>query len=171
MQDILDVIKSRRSIRIYRRGEKVPDDLLRKVLEAGLWSPTGSNVQPWEFIVVREEANLKRVKALTPGIFDDPPVIIVLCVNRERAREGGPQGEAMALMDVAMAAQNMMLEAHSLGLASCPVLSFSKEGLKELLEIPENVDPVLMLTLGYPGEHPKPPKRRSLEEVVHYERF
>lgn len=171
MQDLLDTVKSRRSIRIYRKGEKVPDEILRRVLEAGLWSPTGSNVQPWEFIVVRDESNLKRVKALTPGIFDDPPVIVVLCINKKRARKGGPQGEVMALMDVAMAAQNIMLEAHSLGLGSCPVLSFSRDGLKELLEIPDHVEPVLMLTIGYPGERPEPPRRRSLEEVVHYERF
>ena len=169
--DLLKIIKTRRSIRAYKKGAKIPRELLTKVLEAGLWSPTASNIQPWEFVVVSEEYNIRRVRALSPGIFSDPSAIIVLAINRERAKKGGPLGPEIALMDLAMAAQNMMLEAHYLGLGSCPVLSFSTEGIKELLEMPENIDPVLMLTLGYPAESPSPPKRRSLEEVVHYEKY
>ncbi len=170
-QDLLEIIKTRRSIRAYKKDAKIPSELLEKVLEAGLWSPTSSNVQPWEFIVVKEKANLMKVKALSPGIFGYPDAIIILAVNKERAKRGGPRGAEIALMDLAMAAQNMMLEAHYLGLGSCPVLSFSKEGIKELLETPEQVEPALMLTLGYPAESPSPPKRRSLDEVVHYEKY
>jgi len=74
-------------------------------------------------------------------------------------------------MDVAMAAQNMILAAYSLGIGSCPVASFNKAAVRELLEIPEHVEPVLIVSLGYPEEWPRPPARRSLEEVVHYERY
>ena len=61
----------------------------------------------------------------------------------------------------------MMLAAYSLGIGSCPIASFNKKALKELLDIPEHVDPVLMISLGYPTEWPIPPSRRPLEEVVH----
>jgi len=70
-----------------------------------------------------------------------------------------------------MAAQNMMLLAYSLGIGSCPVVSFSKTALKELLNIPEHVDPVLILSFGYPEFWPKPPKRRPLGEVIHVEEY
>jgi nitroreductase len=74
-------------------------------------------------------------------------------------------------MDVAMAAQNMMLAAYSLGIGSCPIASFNKTAVKELLDIPEHVDPILMVSLGYPDRWPEPPRRRPLEEVVHYGKY
>lgn len=77
----------------------------------------------------------------------------------------------MAIMDISMAAQNMMLMAYSLGIGSCPVASFNKTALKELLNIPEEVGPVLLISLGYPEFWPKPPRRRPLEEVVHVEEY
>jgi nitroreductase len=95
----------------------------------------------------------------------------VLCVNRKRAERAGKMGEESALMDVSMAAQNMMLAAYSMGIGSCPVLSFNKVALKELLDIPEHVEPVLILAFGYPRFWPKAPKRRPLKEVVHFERY
>jgi len=95
----------------------------------------------------------------------------VLCINRRRAERAGKLGEESALMDVSMAAQNMMLAAYSMGVGSCPVLSFNKAALRELLDIPEHVEPVLILTFGYPKFWPKPPRRRPLEEVVHVERY
>jgi len=97
--------------------------------------------------------------------------LIVLCINKKRAEKGGRAGESTALMDVSMAAQNMMLMAYSLGIGSCPIVSFNKMALKELLDVPEYVEPVLIISLGYPEFWPKPPKRRSLKEVVHVEKF
>jgi len=97
--------------------------------------------------------------------------LIVVCINKERSRKAGRLGENIALMDVSMAAQNMMLMAYSLGIGSCPVASFNKMALKELLNIPEEVEPVLLISLGYPEFWPKPPRRRPLREVVHVEEY
>ncbi len=169
IKDLLEIIKSRRSVRNYLPGKPIPEEALRKILQAGIWSPSGSNIQPWEFILLSDENNIENVIALSPGIFSKPSAIVILCVNRERAKKGGAAGEVMALMDIAIAAQNIMLEAHFLGIGSCPVMSFSKAGIKELLNIPEHVEPVLMITLGYPAEKPLPPRRRSFEDVMHLE--
>lgn len=166
---VRDVIKGRRSVRSFR-DEHIPEEHLRFVLEAGVWAPSGGNAQPWEFVVVREKSTIEKIKLFSPGLFGNPDVIVVLCVNKRRVR-GGKHEELIALMDVAMAAQNMMLAAYSLGVGSCPIASFNKSAIKELLEIPEHVDPVLMLSLGYPDEWPKPPKKRPLEEVTHYEKY
>ena len=114
---------------------------------------------------------IEKIKLISPGLFGTPTALVVLCINTERAKRGGRLGENIALMDVSMAAQNMMLVAYSMGIGSCPIVSFSKLALKELLDIPESIDPVLILSFGYPELWPKPPKRRPLKEAVHVEKF
>jgi len=168
--EVMEAIRGRRAVRRFT-GEKVSLEDMKKILEAGIWAPSGSNVQPWEFVLVMDEDNVERVKMLSPGLFGNPSALVVLCVNRKRAERAGKMGEESALMDVSMAAQNMMLAAYSMGIGSCPVLSFNKAALRELLDIPEHVEPVLILTFGYPKFWPKAPRRRPLEEVVHFERY
>ncbi|AEC51392.1 putative protein nitroreductase [Pyrococcus sp. NA2] len=168
--EIMDVIKGRRAVRKFK-DKQIPLEDLKKILEAGIWAPSGSNIQPWEFILVTEKDMIEKIKLVSPGLFGNPSALVILCINKERAKRGGRLGELMALMDISMAAQNMMLMAYSLGIGSCPVVSFNKTALKELLDIPEHVEPVLMLIFGYPEFWPKPPKRRPLEEVVHVGKF
>jgi nitroreductase len=169
MVGVLEAIKGRRSVRSFRDG-RIPEDHLKVVLEAAVWAPSGSNAQPWEFVVVRDRSTVEKIKLFSPGLFGDPDTLVVLCVNRERIKGRGPK-ELVAVMDVAMAAQNMMLAAYSLGIGSCPIASFNKTAVKELLDIPEHVDPILMVSLGYPDRWPEPPRRRPLEEVVHYGKY
>jgi len=167
---MLEVIKGRRSIRDFCDKE-LPDEHLRLVLEAGIWAPSGSNLQPWEFVLVKDRDLLEKVKLFSPGLFGRPAAIIVVCINRKIAEKAGKMGEFMSLMDVSMAAENMMLMAYALDIGSCPVASFNKMAVKELLDLPAHVEPALIITLGYPKEIPKPPRRRPLEEVVHVDRF
>jgi len=167
--DVLEAIRGRRSVRRFREG-RVPDEHLRLILEAATWAPSAGNAQPWEFVVVRDRSTIEKVKMFSSGLSGDPDTLVVVCLNRRRVRGRGSH-EVIAIMDVAMAAQNMMLAAYSLGIGSCPVASFSKAAVRELLEIPEHVEPVLIVSLGYPEEWPRPPARRPLEEVVHYERY
>lgn len=170
--DILKIIKGRRCVRRFRDGrEEIPDEYIHKILEAGIWAPSAGNIQPWEFVVVRDRDKIDKIKLVSPGLFGDPSAIIVVCINLERARKGGKGGEVMAIMDASMATQNMMLMAYSLGIGSCPIASFSKTAVKELLDIPDHIEPVLLITLGYVDVWPNPPKRRPLEEVVHYEGY
>ena len=168
--EFFNIIKGRRAVRRFREGS-IPKEDLMKILEAGIWAPSGSNIQPWEFIVVMNKETIEKIKLISPGLFGNPVTVIIICINKERSKKAGKLGETMAIMDISMAAQNMMLMAYSLGIGSCPIVSFSKIAVKELLEIPEYVEPVLMVSLGYPEFWPKPPKRRPLEEVVHVEKF
>mgnify|MGYP001773148293 CR=1 FL=1 len=171
-EEILKVIMGRRCVRSFRDGGiEIPEEHIAKILEAGIWAPSAGNIQPWEFIVVRNRDMIEKIKLVSPGLFGDPAAVIVICINMERARRGGKAGERMAVMDISMAAQNMMLTAYSLGIGSCPIASFSKTGVKELLDIPDTVEPVLLITLGYPTQWPNPPERRPLKEVVHYEKY
>ncbi|MBC7334455.1 MAG: nitroreductase family protein [Actinobacteria bacterium] len=168
--ELMEIIKGRRSIRGFRE-ENIPKENLLKILEAGIWAPSGSNIQPWEFVLITDKKTIEKIKLISPGLFGNPAALIVVCINKERSKKAGKLGETMALMDVSMAAQNMMLMAYSLGIGSCPIASFNKTGIRELLDIPEYVEPVLIVSLGYPEFWPKPPKRRPLKEVVHVEEY
>jgi len=73
--------------------------------------------------------------------------------------------------EAAMAVQNMLLMAYSLGFGSCPVASFSKAGIKELLELPDHIYPILLVALGFPDQQPVPPQRKELSRITFWERY
>ena len=168
--ELMEIIKGRRSIRRHEDKDIAIEDV-KKILEAGIWAPSGSNLQSWEFVVVLDRETIEKIKMISPGLFGNPAMLIIGCINMERAKKGGKIGYSMAVMDVSMAFQNMMLMAYSLGIGSCPVASFNKIAIKELLDIPDHVDPILIVTFGYPKSWPKPPRRRPLSEVMHLDRF
>jgi len=170
--DILDVIKTRRSVRSFT-AEPVPDEILKKLVEAGCWAPTGSNMQAWVFVVIRNKEKIKKLQRFSPGLFVAPPAVIAVCADRERAfAKCGEMGrDFISLFDVAMAVQNIMLLAHSMGLGTCVLRSFDQKAYQILLELPDHVVPELLVTVGYPGHVPKAPARRPLEEVMYFERW
>lgn len=163
---ILETIVTRRSIRKYRDRD-IEEDKIEKIVEAALWAPSAGNMQPWVFIVVGERKNRENLKAVSPGMFDLPGVIVAICRDMEIARRTG--NELLSLMDVSMATQNILLETHELGLGACPIKSFNQKAVQKLLDLPESIIPELLVSIGYPDEAPSPPKRR--EETVYFERY
>jgi nitroreductase len=161
---------NRRSIRKFTKKE-TPEDILKEILEAGIWAPSGSNAQPWRCILVRN--SIDKIKMFSPGLFGDPSVLIVICSDRAKAEDEQGRGlgiDPVVFIDIGAAAQNMMLQACELGLGSCPVRSFNQKALQALLDLPDDIVPELILALGYPDEKPQAPPRRSLEDTVCYER-
>lgn len=170
--DVLELIKARRSVRSFT-DEAVSDDVLSQLVEAGCWAPSGSNAQAWQFVVLRDRDQMKKVLRFSPGLFQVPPAMIFVCVDRDRAlAKGGEMGrDVMSLFDVAMAAQNMMLLAHAMGLGSCVLRGFDQKAVQVLLELPDQITPELLIIVGYPKVVPKAPRRRPLKEVMHFERW
>ncbi|AGK62009.1 Nitroreductase [Archaeoglobus sulfaticallidus PM70-1] len=165
MTSFFEVILKRRSIRKFR-DQEVEEDKIRKIVEAGIWAPSAGNMQPWVFVVVRNKKNIEKIKAMSPGMFDLPAVIIAVCRDMGLA---GNFEENISIFDVAMAAQNMLLMACDLGLGACPVRSFNQKAVQVLLDLPEHIVPELLVTLGYPDESPSPPERRK--GVVFLEKY
>jgi nitroreductase len=208
MDDLLKLMKTRRSIRRYKE-KHIPDELVEKLIEAGRWSPSGDNGQPWRFIIVRDpetkkilakiaaegsgrrftaeyltgrmqerfeglkdpDKKEKAFKKLTSGevssFLANAPVIIVVCAKLDVWD---------VLIDAAMATQNMLLMAHSLGLGSCVVVapvSDMRDDIKvmKLLKIPHGYKVFAPVAIGYPDESPNPRPRLSLEEIIFYEEF
>jgi nitroreductase len=160
---VLEIIKSRRSIRSFMETP-IPPDVLSSLLEAARWAPSGSNNQPWAFVVVQEPANIRKVKMFSPGLGGDPVALLIVCSDQSVEA-------STAIMDVSMATQNVMLAAEEMGLGSCCVRSLNQKALQLLLSLPSHMVPELTISLGYPAETPRVPSRRPIEEIVHWEEY
>jgi albonoursin synthase len=147
---VLETIRSRRVTRAFDERPVVDEALLR-VLEAGRWATSGGGrrIHPW--LVVRDPRTIARLRAVTPGMFSSPPVVIVICTDAERAAAELVQLEhdRTTWIDIGTAAMNMMVAAHALGLGSCPVTSFSHGAAGVVLGLPSTVEPELFLLLGH----------------------
>lgn len=172
--NVLEAIKGRRSIRAFK-SQDVSAEIVEKLIDSARWAPSAGNIQPWEFIIVRDP-KIKRelVKAaLNQTFIKEAPVVIVACADEDRSFQGyGIRGKNLyCIQDTAAAIQNIHLTAYSLGLGTCWVGAFREEEAMEVLKIPRGVRPVAIIPVGYSAEYPQPRGRRSINQIVHYETF
>jgi nitroreductase len=167
--ELWNAIKGRRSVRSFT-GEPVSRETLEKLLEAAIWAPSGGNAQTWRFTVIDQPGAIRQIKLVSPGLLGDPAAVIAVCQDMPRARAaGGALGETtLAPIDAAMAAQNLLLVAHAEGLGTCTIASFHHKGIARLLRLPVGVEPVLLISVGWPAEMPAAPARRR-DGVFHFE--
>lgn len=157
-ESLMEAIKGRRSVRRYKK-EPVPMEKLMLLVEAARWGPSAGNSQPWEFLLINDKDVVDALRTVSPGWLFEAPALIVMCINRRRETD-------WSYFDVGAAMQNILLCAHSLGLGCCPIGSFVVEVLMELLDIPDHLKPVLLITVGRPDEEPPATTRLSLEELI-----
>lgn len=146
-----ELIKHRHSIRSYK-SDAVPDELLQQVLEAARLAPTACNLQPFHIIVVSSEEQHAALSTAYPrDWFNEAPLHIVLCVEREKAWKRKQDQWNGAEVDAAIAMDHMILAATELGLGTCWIAAFDPDIVHEVLNLPEEIDPLLITPLGYPG--------------------
>lgn len=172
--DVFEAIKNRRSVRAFT-NKPVSEEEVMKLIDAATWAPSAGNIQPWEFVVVRDP-EIKRglsAAALDQTFIEEAPVVIVVCANQLRSGSGyGSRGaDLYCLQDTAAATQNMLLAAHALGLATCWVGAFQEEEAKKVLNIPNGVRPIAIIPVGHSAEKSMARSRRPLSEIIHRETF
>ena len=172
--DFYEVIRTRRSIRSYK-PDPIPEEDLNRVLEAVRIAPSGSNRQPWKFIIVKDE-ELKR--RLVPACGDqrfiaEAPVVIVACGYNIHYDRGGYMRDMSMLVDVSIAFTHLILAARAEGLGTCWIGAFDNEEVKKILDIPEDVNVVAITPLGYPKDEgfTDPGTRKVLTEITSADRF
>jgi len=146
--------------------------MVQEILEAGRWAPSANNLQPWTFIVIRDRVMREQVAVYADYAGShrthvaEAPLLIVLCgIVEDRVYHEFLNG------DVGMAGLQMMLQAKAVGLGTCWVGSLERKAIGGLLRIPDYLEIVGLLTVGFPAEEPEPPARKSLDEIVCYEVF
>lgn len=192
MQEFLELIKKRRTIRQFK-PEEIPDRVLLKLADAGRLAPSAANLQPLEFVLVKDPEVRKKIfsclrwaayisPAGDPRPGHEPTAYVVILVNTE-VRDKGYE------YDVGAAAENIILAALAQGLGSCWLISVDRESVRAILSVPDKYRIDSVIALGYPDESPvveefagsvrywkdesgtlHVPKRR-LESVVHLNRF
>ena len=163
---LTDLILSRRSIRRYENRD-LPDEVLRPILEAGRQAPSAANRQPIRFVVVKDCNLMKNLcDNLIARFVKNAPVAIVGCADIKSLLTG-----KWAIVDAAIAMQNMVIAAWSLGIGSCWVGACDEAKVKELLKIPDKWKVVGLVTLGYPSEQPNPRKKKPFEEMFSFNCF
>ena len=193
-----EAITQRRSIRRFK-NKSVPYEILEKCIDAARLAPSGRNQQCCEYIVIYDAKVL-------PGIFEHiggsaklppdkggprpeqaPKAYTLVLINK--TVESGINRRRVTLVDVGLAAENIMLEAVEQGLGCCPILMFNEADLKMLLEIPDSYDIALVISIGYPDESPVAEEakdnvnsyvddrsmrhvpKRKLADIIHHDKF
>lgn len=173
--EFIELAKKRYSSRKYL-NKKIEKDKIYKVLEAGRIAPSAVNFQPWQFIVIEDEANLKKLwETYDREWIKEAPVLIIICGDHKKSWKRKKDGKDHCDIDAAIAADHITLQATELGLATCWVCNFDKDKCSEILKLPENIEPIVILPLGYPADevdvnrHEK--LRKKIDEVVSWEVF
>ena len=157
--EMLEAILGRRSVRKYK-GTPIPDEHLKQILEAGRQAPSAANRQPWHYILVGEADQKKWVAEACNGQMwmADAAYILVAVGLPETSQK-------WYRVDVAIAVENMVLAAHSLGYGTCWIGAFKGDDLKELCGIPKEMEVVVCTPLGVPDVEPAARPRKSGDEI------
>ena len=169
----LELAKRRFSVRSYT-DQPVPEEALAAVLEAGRVAPTGCNKQPQRILVVRSAQGMEKLSraARTFGA----PVVLIVCADRSQTWTREYDGKVISDIDASIVTDHMMLQATELGLGSCWICWFKPDVIREEFRLPDQLEPVNLLALGYPAVPPADPHRhdqlrKPLSETVFYEQF
>ena len=166
-----ELIAIRRSVRLYADQPVARDDLLA-ILEAGRQAPSACNNQPLRFIVVTERAELDELAGAYPrDWFRGAPAVIVVCSDHQKSFHRA-DGKDHADLDAAIAADHMTLAAAERGLGTCWICAFDVARVRRQLDLPDHLEPVILLPIGHPEEplsvaaHRSP--RQPLENLVQW---
>jgi len=174
--EALECILTRQSIRKYDKKD-VPNELIGQILEAGVHAPSAGNMQPWEFIVVKDKKIKKEIAdaALRQRHVDESPVLIVVLADAEKSGlRYSERGKTLyCFQDTAAAIENMLLAAKALGLGGCWVGAFEEEKVKSILRIPAKLRPIAILSIGFPVPYEKPTKtpRIPFENITWVDKY
>ena len=165
--EALEAILTRRSIRKYT-DEPVPEELVKSLLEAAMNAPSARNTQSWHFIVVTDKKILNKVPSVHPfsDMLRHAPLAILVCGDKDIEPNDDYINE-----NCCAATENILLAAHASGLGAVWLGVFPRkervEGLTRLFNLPQNIVPVSMISIGYPAEK-KSKENRFKQTRIHY---
>ncbi len=179
--DVFEAMARRRSVRKYS-DKPVSDADLDRILTCGGQAPSWVNFQCWEIIVVRDvqtkEQLMETLSKNNPArqAMVAAPVVLVACGRK--GESGYHKGQPTTVLgdwlmfDVALFLHNVTLAACALGMGTVHVGSFEHAKAAEILAVPQQVQVVELMPLGYPeGDWPKGPKRKAIQDFLHWEKY
>lgn len=166
-----ELIESRYSVRAYK-SDPVEDEKLQAVLNAARLAPTAANRQPIRFVAIHTAGRQQELKRIYGAEwFTQPPIVICACVVSSEAWVRGSDSKNHGQIDAAIAMDHLILGAANEGLGSCWICAFDPSAARELLGLPDGVEPIAFTPLGYPADSPRGKTRKCIEELVRYYRW
>ncbi|MBE0633220.1 nitroreductase family protein [Candidatus Bathyarchaeota archaeon] len=166
----MKAILGRRSIRKFT-GAQIPDEDVKKLLEAAMSAPSACNQQPWHFVVVRDKKTHEKIMEIQPytKMLEKASLAVVVCADPDLQTCPG-----YWVQDVSAATENILLAVHALGYGATWCGIYPRDDpvwkLRELIGLPKNVVPLNVIAIGVPDEE-KPPANRYNEDRVHHEKW
>ena len=171
--DFDKIVNERYSVRKFK-DEHLPQEIIDKIIDTAHKAPTGCNFQPQRILVLNTDEAVQKLKECTKCHFNAPTAMLV-CHNKDESWKRVYDGALSSPVDAAIVTSFMMLEAQNLGIGTCWVMHFNPAAMRETFNIPENIEPVALLVMGYPTDDAKPIdmhyKYRNIDEVVFYDSF
>ncbi|MBS3807804.1 MAG: nitroreductase family protein [Bacteroidales bacterium] len=172
--DFQKLARRRYSCRNYL-NQPVEDEKVVHVLDTARLAPSAKNLQPWHFVVIEDPDSLAKIRSCYAGEWlNTAPMIIVACGDHKGAWYR-LDGKNHTDIDLAIAIDHLTLAATDIGLATCWICNFNVMKCAKILQLPEGVEPIAMIPLGYPADHPDTSrhniKRKKLDELVHKRKF
>ena len=175
--EVLDAIKTRRSVRSYS-PRPLPPDVFGRMRQALLYAPSACNYQPWRFVLVSDpDLRRKVAEAANDQLWmAQAPITVVGCgFPGEAYKKVGGFGNSIEL-DIAIALDHLTLAAVAEGLGTCWIAAFSEKKVKQLLDVPEQVRVIAMTPLGYPTSPDlhfpvKESQRKNAAEIFNTDRY
>ena len=165
------LIAARYSVRAYR-PDPVEDEKLNAVLEAARLAPTAANRQPVQLVVMHTAGREEEIgKIYRKPWFVQTPIVIGVCAISSLAWVRESDRFNARMIDAAIVADHLILEAANQGLGTCWVAAFNVEAARSVMGLPDEAEPVVFTPLGYPADQPGPKVRKPLGELVRYERW
>ena len=168
--EFLDLAKARYSVRSFK-PDAVPAELVEKILTAARVAPTACNNQPQKILVLQSAEALEKLKKCTPPHFN-APLAFLICNDNTRSWTRPFDGKSSGDVDGSIVTTHMMLEAAELGIGSTWVMFFKPDAVKVEFALPEGVEPVAILPMGYPADDavpaPKHAETRAIEDMVQF---
>ncbi len=166
--NVFETIRTKRAVRQYQ-DKPIPDEAVQTILNAGRFSQSAKNSQPWHFVAIREKAGLKQLAEagrFSAHLGQAALGVVILTPP--------PEERFQIMFDAGQAAAYMQLAAWELGIGSCPVTSFAKDQARQVLGVPAEFHVRIALAFGYPLHPPRSPRkggRRALAGIVHWEKW
>ncbi|MFW9798457.1 MAG: nitroreductase family protein [Candidatus Thorarchaeota archaeon] len=176
-ETFFEVVRRRRSVRKYK-DEEIPDEDIRRMIEAARLAPSTNNTQPWQYVAVKDPETIKLLRLVAGNqrfIENSKAVIIALANKAAGCCPGNPS--MWHVLDTMIATEHVVLAATALGYGSCWVAMLDSRNtqsiamVKHALRIPDSADIVALVTLGVPDEIPPPKQTRSLNDIAFSEAY
>jgi nitroreductase len=166
---LLDIIRKRYSCRAYHQ-KPLEQEKLDLLFEAARLAPSARNMQDWRFVVVTDDQIKHNLAQATnrPDVFEKAGAIIAACSNSDYIMRCG---QPIAPIDISIALEHIALQATELELGTCWIGSFDTQKVRTVLAIPDDIQIIELMTVGYPADKHKTPDRETVEKIVCYDKW